>query len=209
MNVDDAIALALTFLFLGWVMWDGWVMWEGRDRGNGTKREPGERLAEKSNDENLVGKTEMNKEEIEKTVTNPPHYAGVTVEPIQVAECYGFLMGNAIKYLWRAGKKDGAAMESDLRKARFYLERWKSIYKLEAAHFEIDEDELFGEENAKRRLASAVWLLSEQNEYLRALFYVNELGHEYVLPNQIIPSCVDDVLEMLSYDVKKAEESNA
>lgn len=203
MNVDDAIALALTFLFLGW------VMWEGRDRGNGTKREPGERLAEKSNDENLVGKTEMNKEEIEKTVTNPPHYAGVTVEPIQVAECYGFLMGNAIKYLWRAGKKDGAAMESDLRKARFYLERWKSIYKLEAAHFEIDEDELFGEENAKRRLASAVWLLSEQNEYLRALFYVNELGHEYVLPNQIIPSCVDDVLEMLSYDVKKAEESNA
>jgi hypothetical protein len=56
-------------------------------------------------------------------VNHPPHYnqhpSGV--ECIQVAEHYGFCVGNAIKYLWRAGLK-GDAVE-DLEKARWYIDR--------------------------------------------------------------------------------------
>ena len=35
----------------------------------------------------------------------------------------GFCLGNAIKYIARAGKKDPAKTLEDLRKARWYLER--------------------------------------------------------------------------------------
>ena len=35
-----------------------------------------------------------------------------------------FLLGNAIKYLWRSGSKDDAS--TDLLKALWYLKRWKA-----------------------------------------------------------------------------------
>lgn len=56
-------------------------------------------------------------------VHNPAHYNSHPsgVECIQIAEHYGFCIGNAIKYLWRAGLK-GDAIE-DLEKARWYLDR--------------------------------------------------------------------------------------
>jgi hypothetical protein len=34
-----------------------------------------------------------------------------------------FCVGNAVKYLWRAGLKDGTDGIEDLRKARWYVER--------------------------------------------------------------------------------------
>jgi hypothetical protein len=56
-------------------------------------------------------------------VNHPPHYnkhpSGV--ECITVTEHFNFNLGNAIKYIWRAGEK-GDALE-DLRKARWYLDR--------------------------------------------------------------------------------------
>lgn len=56
-------------------------------------------------------------------VNHPPHYTGHPsgVECIEVAEHYGFCIGNAIKYLWRAGLK-GNAVE-DLKKAVWYINR--------------------------------------------------------------------------------------
>lgn len=56
-------------------------------------------------------------------VDHPDHYNSHPsgVECIQIAEHYGFCIGNAIKYLWRAGLK-GDAVE-DLKKARWYIER--------------------------------------------------------------------------------------
>jgi hypothetical protein len=56
-------------------------------------------------------------------VSNPAHYTSHPsgVEQIQVSEHMSFCLGNAIKYLWRAGLK-GDAIE-DLRKAVFYIER--------------------------------------------------------------------------------------
>lgn len=59
-------------------------------------------------------------------VNNPPHYTSDPsgVECITITRHRTFNIGNAIKYLWRAGLKD-AGDESkhieDLRKAVFYI----------------------------------------------------------------------------------------
>jgi hypothetical protein len=42
------------------------------------------------------------------------------VECIDIVQHYSFNIGNAIKYLWRAGLKDADPTE-DLRKARWYI----------------------------------------------------------------------------------------
>ena len=43
-------------------------------------------------------------------INHPPHYTQHPsgVECITITEHYNFNVGNAIKYLWRAGLKDGA-----------------------------------------------------------------------------------------------------
>lgn len=59
-------------------------------------------------------------------VVHPEHYGGDTVyEVIKVIEAWnlGFHLGNAVKYIARAGKKDPTATITDLEKARFYLDR--------------------------------------------------------------------------------------
>jgi hypothetical protein len=54
---------------------------------------------------------------------NPQHYRQHPsgVECIEVTQHCNFCIGNAIKYLWRAGLK-GDAVE-DLRKAAWYIDR--------------------------------------------------------------------------------------
>ena len=56
-------------------------------------------------------------------VNHPAHYTSSKsgIECIDVVEHLSFNIGNAIKYLWRAGKK-GDALE-DLRKSRWYVDR--------------------------------------------------------------------------------------
>lgn len=58
-------------------------------------------------------------------VNHPDHYGGENnmYEAIKVIEAWelGFNLGNAIKYISRAGKKDDAI--EDLEKAKWYIER--------------------------------------------------------------------------------------
>jgi len=58
-------------------------------------------------------------------VNHPSHYGGKDniYEAIKVIEAWqlGFCLGNTIKYISRAGKKDNALQ--DLEKAMFYLNR--------------------------------------------------------------------------------------
>lgn len=56
-------------------------------------------------------------------VSRPKHYTQHPsgVECITITEHFNFCIGNAIKYLWRAGLK-GDAIE-DLKKARWYIDR--------------------------------------------------------------------------------------
>ena len=58
-------------------------------------------------------------------INHPPHYTQHPsgVECITITEHYNFNVGNAIKYLWRAGLKDGADAADDLRKAAWYVQR--------------------------------------------------------------------------------------
>jgi len=57
---------------------------------------------------------------------NPPHYKSEGgLESIDVIEKFnlGFNLGNAVKYILRAGKKEGEPELDDLMKARWYIER--------------------------------------------------------------------------------------
>ena len=67
-------------------------------------------------------------------VDHPLHYGGEDdpYEAIKVIEAWGlgFHLGNTVKYISRAGKKSGQSLLQDLKKARWYLDRW--IKKLEA-----------------------------------------------------------------------------
>ena len=58
-------------------------------------------------------------------VNHPPHYGGADnpYEAIKVIEAWGlgFCLGNTVKYIARAGKKD--ATIQDLQKAAWYLNR--------------------------------------------------------------------------------------
>jgi hypothetical protein len=64
-------------------------------------------------------------------VNSPKHYTSHPsgVECISITEHYNFCIGNAIKYLWRAGLKSDASLEDkqkeieDLRKAIWYINR--------------------------------------------------------------------------------------
>jgi Protein of unknwon function (DUF3310) len=56
---------------------------------------------------------------------NPSHYRGFSngAEVIDIAERLNFNRGTAIKYLARAGRKQGEAVIDDLKKARWYVDR--------------------------------------------------------------------------------------
>ena len=57
-------------------------------------------------------------------ISHPSHYTSHPsgIECIQVTEHMSFNLGNAIKYLWRAGLKTEAHTE-DLAKAQWYINR--------------------------------------------------------------------------------------
>lgn len=54
----------------------------------------------------------------------PPHYREHPsgIECIEVVEHMNFCLGNAVKYIWRAGSKHDSPIE-DLKKAAWYLNR--------------------------------------------------------------------------------------
>lgn len=64
-------------------------------------------------------------------VNRPAHYTAGRIEAIEaIREALGdgdpfvaYCRGNAMKYLWRAGKKDPAKAAEDLRKAAWYATR--------------------------------------------------------------------------------------
>lgn len=58
-------------------------------------------------------------------VEHPKHYNDHPsgVECIDIVEHFGFNLGNAVKYIWRAGLKQGASAEEDLKKAAWYVRR--------------------------------------------------------------------------------------
>lgn len=73
----------------------------------------------------MVRKTRYKEEEklMSDMVNHPVHYTTDPsgVECIDITRHRNFNIGNAIKYLWRAGIKDEAKHIEDLKKAIFYI----------------------------------------------------------------------------------------
>lgn len=65
-------------------------------------------------------------------VNHPSHYNSGKIEVIDYIEDQnlGFHLGNAIKYICRAGKKDKSKTVEDLRKAIWYIERYISMLSI-------------------------------------------------------------------------------
>ena len=55
-----------------------------------------------------------------------PEYYNSSVQPLDLIEAWNlnFHLGNVVKYICRAGRKDPATEIEDLKKAMFYLKRW-------------------------------------------------------------------------------------
>ena len=62
---------------------------------------------------------------MKEAVNSPEHYGGANnpYEAIKVIDAWGldFHLGNAVKYISRAGKKDPMKEIEDLKKAEFYI----------------------------------------------------------------------------------------
>jgi hypothetical protein len=60
---------------------------------------------------------------MEEKVNNPTHYHPGTYEAIKVINAWGlgFSLGNVLKYISRAGRKNGSSELEDLKKAQWYL----------------------------------------------------------------------------------------
>lgn len=76
--------------------------------------------------EMTTGETSMVKKEfVNDPINSPSHYAdGRKYEPIHVIRDWNlnFSLGNAVKYISRAGRKDPTKTIEDLKKAIFYIQ---------------------------------------------------------------------------------------
>lgn len=83
-------------------------------------------------------------------VNNPEHYGGKNnpYEAIKVVEAWGldkdFYLGNVVKYISRAGKKNSDKELEDLEKAKWYLDRKIEKHKQNNIVVDNSEGEIFG-----------------------------------------------------------------
>ena len=83
-------------------------------------------------------------------VNHPSHYNSGNLETIDVIADLGwekgFCLGNVIKYVSRAGRKSNVSEIEDLKKARWYLDRWISSAANLAAEAECGNQKKDGSE---------------------------------------------------------------
>lgn len=107
-----------------------WAKWRKKIL---SKIEPGFSSMEMSENEwNDIRNGAIKKEEKEDVVNHPSHYTDGKYEVIDFIEDYQlpFHLGNAVKYICRAGKKDPDKYVEDLKKALWYLRRWNKLDRL-------------------------------------------------------------------------------
>lgn len=87
--------------------------------GQSSERKLGEWREVTAEDLKTLAHTRMIKQDV---VNYPSHYTSHPsgIECIQITEHMNFLLGNAIKYIWRSDLKNGV---EDLQKAIFYINR--------------------------------------------------------------------------------------
>lgn len=128
-------------------------------------------------------------------VNHPPHYIAHPsgVECIEIVESLGFLVGNAIKYLWRYELKYGL---EDLQKARWYIER--ELDRLR------EDQRSVGFHTVKSDQAFAQWDAYEQDGPLR---YAIARLYQSVRPvenrSDFVRSALQFVSDLIFEEVKK------
>ena len=72
------------------------------------------------------------------TINHPSHYTFGKIEVIDVIEDWElpYHLGNVVKYVARAGKKNKDKKIEDLEKAKWYLERYIKKIKKEVKNYE-------------------------------------------------------------------------
>lgn len=127
-------------------------------------------------------------------VNHPAHYNSGKIEVIDYIEDQqlDFCLGNVIKYVSRAGKKDPQKKQEDLEKALWYLERELGLNK---------------DANAvKKPLLFADWLRTASDDCIASKFcYIDNdgmwhsmlSGKEFVTKEEVY----EDNLELLSTEV--------
>jgi hypothetical protein len=72
-------------------------------------------------------------------VNHPSHYNSGKIEVAEAIEDWklGFHLGNVVKYVARAGKKDPAKHVEDLEKAEWYLKRMIELLKAEKENRDV------------------------------------------------------------------------
>lgn len=112
-------------------------------------------------------------------VNHPSHYTFSAVQPIDAIEAWelGFHLGNAVKYIARAGRKSDRL--EDLKKAAWYLQR--EIKRLESttAQVETNKPEASTPITALAQLCTVTWdgnLISKgERDRLVSLGYVDRM----------------------------------
>jgi len=89
-------------------------------------------FARKTDNKQKVEKKDESQQQLQSCAVDHPDYYGGKDNPyevIKVIEAWnlGFHLGNAVKYISRAGKKDVQKKQEDLKKAIWFIERFLKI----------------------------------------------------------------------------------
>lgn len=124
-------------------------------------------------------------------VNHPSHYEeqSIKLEPIDFCERLPFCEGNAIKYCFRAGHKDGASELLDLKKARWYLKRRRS----ETALGMCDEDRTAFQEMSWFFKRSSGILSKAIDRWANGPVFEGDFW-------QVLEMCIDERIKVLETD---------
>lgn len=102
----------------------------------------------------------MSKDQVNDVVNHPSHYTDGKFETIEAIESWrlGYHLGNAVKYISRAGKKSKDTELEDLRKARWYIKRYLDYHPFPPES--IGAMEYAADKGLDQDLAGAVLCLS-------------------------------------------------
>lgn len=103
-----------------------WCIWYEDENGGEAFLSFDEQLYELTLDDNILRIAMRDDEYVEdgaheNEVTHPSHYATLDPEPITFIRDRDYLTGSALKYIFRAGHKNGADENVDMGKAAWYL----------------------------------------------------------------------------------------
>lgn len=103
-----------------------WCIWYEDENGGEAFLSFDERLYELTFNDNVLHIAMKNDEYVEddvheNVVSHPSHYAALDPEPITFIRDKNYLTGSALKYIFRAGHKNGADENVDMGKAAWYL----------------------------------------------------------------------------------------